>query len=579
MAATVKHVRLREGVFQYERRVPIRIRSDPRRFAELFGSKVLFRRSLGTKDDGEMFVAAKAVHNEFERLVAGGKSVGAASKPIPVSPVATRAVTDEDIAAIVDRYADVTAQPFERLNLRRNVDGRAAAEYARMEYELERDAEGIAASLRSFGDDGDALSLGPKAEAAFVIAEQGFNAPEGSMERGAIVGAVRAGIERGYKRISDLSEGKAAPRLGNAKVAAEAPKALMLADVVERYLKARDTSKKLASETRLALRQFEHVAGRKALCAIERADVCKFVEYVASHTVGGKTPGSIFRPISEQSIKKRITMLGSVVNHVRDTGLFEGSNPFSGIKTSAFAKKVDPSIMPEKRRFYVEEINRLFEHPWFTGCKSAGDKYKPGSYRLRGSEFWVPIVALYTGCRAGELAGLTISEVRMNDRYPHFIIRPNKYRGVKSGHMREVPILDALIAIGFIDYVQRIAKAGHVRLFPDWTVSAALASKDADDPAWSNAKIIRAFNRNVAATALGDKRNENARLETTFHSFRGAFKMMLAKNKVPFMTLNKVIAHSPNELDKRYLSQMSIEETYPDVHSCDYDGIILPTAP
>ncbi|MBD8548539.1 tyrosine-type recombinase/integrase [Sphingomonas sp. CFBP 8760] len=526
-----------------------------------------------------MFAAAKVAHSEFERLIAGGKPVRGEPKPIPVHPVATRAVTNADLAAIVNRYADVTAQPFERLNLRRNVDGRAAAEYARMEYELERDAEGIAASLRCYGDDGDALSLGPQAEAGFVITEQGLNAPEGSLERGAIVGAIRAGIERGYSRISDLSEGKAAPRLGNAKVAAEAPKALMLADVVERYLTARDTSRKLASETRLALRQFESVVGRKDLASITRPDVFNFVEHVANMTVGGKTPGSIFRPISAQSIKKRITMLGSAVNHLKDTVHFEGPNHFAGVKVSALAKKVDPSIMPEKRRFYVEEINRLFEHPWFTGCKSASEPYKPGSHRLRGAEFWVPIVALYTGCRAGELAGLTLSEVRLDDRYPHFIVRPNKYRGVKSGHMREVPILDALIATGFDDYVRRIAKGGHERLFPDWTVSASLAAKDADDPAWSNAKIIRAFNRNVAATALGDKRNENARLETTFHSFRGAFKMMLGKHKVPFMTLNKVIAHSPNELDKRYLSQMSIEETYPDVHGCNYKDIVLPKAP
>jgi integrase len=528
-----------------------------------------------------MFVAAKVVHNEFERLVAGGKVAIVTSTPAstPISTVPTRAVTDTDLSAITTRYADVTAQPFERLYVRRNVDGRAAAEYARMEYELERDAESIAASLRSYGDDGDALSLGPQAEAGFVIAEQGFNAPEGSVERGAIIGAVRAGIERGYKRISDLSEGNAVPRLGKATVTTEAPKALMLADVVERYLKARDTSKKLASETRLALRQFESVVGRKELTAITRNDVYRFVEHIANKTVGGKTPGSVFCPISAQSIKKRITMLGSAVNHVRDTGIFEGHNHFSGIKVSTFAKKVDPSIMPEKRRFTVSELNLLFQHPWFTGCKSPNQRYIAGSHRLRGSEFWVPIVALYTGCRAGELAGLKVVEVVINDRFPHFIIRPNEYRGVKNGHARTVPILDALMKIGFGDYLARIVKTGSPRLFPDWTVTRGFNRLNADDASWSNASIIRAFNRNVAETALGNTRLPNARLETTFHSLRGSFKMMLINNDVPSSHVNVVIAHAHDGLDDRYIGNMSIEETYPKIHKCDYEGLLKPIAP
>lgn len=353
----------------------------------------------------------------------------------------------------------------------------------------------------------------------------------------------------------------------------------MLADVVENYLKARSTPTKASSETRLALRQFEHAVGRKALAAITRPDVIKFVEHVANHTIGGKTPGSIVRPISEQSVSKRLRMLGSAINHARNTGAFDGPNPMRDIKVSAFVKRSDPSIMPKKRRFQTSELNLLFKHPWFTGCKSPTEPYVAGRHRLRGAEFWVPIVALYTGCRAGELAGLKLSEVRLDDPLPHFIVRPNEYRGVKNGHMRQVPVLEALVEMGFVDYLKRIELTGHDRVFPDWTVTKKSGSIKADDPAWSNAKIIRAFNRNVASTALGDKRLLNARLEVTFHGLRGSFKAMLLTNKVPSVIVNEVVAHAHNDLDDRYVGKLSIEETYPEVHKCDYKGLIKPVAP
>jgi hypothetical protein len=61
---------------------------------ELFGSKALFRCSFTTKDEGEVFAVAKVAHGELERPIAG-------------------AVINADRAAIVDRDANVTEQPFE----------------------------------------------------------------------------------------------------------------------------------------------------------------------------------------------------------------------------------------------------------------------------------------------------------------------------------------------------------------------------------------------------------------------------------------------------------------------------------
>lgn len=137
------------------------------------------------------------------------------------------------------------------------------------------------------------------------------------------------------------------------------------------------------------------------------------------------------------------------------------------MKTEAFAKTANKAIMPDKRRLQISELNAIFAHPWFTGCRSATETNKPGQFRLTGAEFWVPIVALFTGCRAAELGGLKVSEVMMEGPCPHLIIRDNEYRRTKSKRTRRVPVLDALIAMGFPAYVHRIRAGGHDRLFPD----------------------------------------------------------------------------------------------------------------
>lgn len=575
MTATLPYIRERDGVFQYERRVPSHIQRDPRRFDESFRGRPLFRRSLRTKRRDEAARAYQAVDREFEALIAGREALSAAASPARSAPA--RMVTDQDLAAIAERYAQVTAEPFQRLHRRANVCPAAAAELDRMESELEMEGEAISAAIRSRGEDPDAQAVQPLPEARLLIEEHNFFAPEGSDYRGAIVGAVRSGLEQGYRRVSALLAGQVAPTLGSAVAPLKPVNTLTLADAVDRYLEARKPPAKAISETRLALRQFEQAVSRKSLSALTRNDVHLFVEYLSDKKVGGKTAGSVVRHLSEPSILKRLRMLGSAINHVRERGLFDGENVISGVKVDAYVKVADRAIMPTKRRLQVSELNAIFAHPWFTGCASPTAPYTPGDHRLTGAEFWVPIVALFTGCRAGELGGLKLSEVRLDDLHPHIIIRDNEYRRTKSRRRRDVPILDALIGFGFAAYVERLRDEGHDRLFPEWTARKRKGAGESDYPAWSNSGVIRAFNRNVIPAALADKLPANARREVTFHSLRGAFKAMLAaSNGVPSIIVNEVVGHAHSDLDDRYIGEVTIEETYPAVRKCNFGGLIIP---
>ncbi|MEG8038754.1 tyrosine-type recombinase/integrase [Sphingomonas sp. LR60] len=578
MTATLPYIRDRDGVFQYERRVPLAVRRDDRRFQERFGGRELFRRSLRTKDRAEALAAYQAVDREFESLVACPPPVLSLTLVARAAP--KRTVTNDDLAAITDRYASVTSDPFENLHRRAGVCPASAEELERLQYELEVYGEQIGAAIRSRVSNPNAFATTPVDEADKLIAEQGYHAPPGSDERGAIIGAIRAGLEQGYKRVSALAQGAIGPTLPSPVASPKTLNVLTLREGVETYIKGKKLSVKGISEVQLALRQFEEVVGRKSIAAIVREDAFKFVTALGKLTVGGKSDGSIVRKLSHGSISKRIRMLGAVISYLRDRGEYVGENHLADVKLSAHLPAVDKVIMPDKRRLQTSELNEVFKHPWFSGCASASDVYSKGNYRLNDRRFWVPIVALFTGCRAAELGGLLVSEVRLDDLHPHIVIQPNRYRTIKNNKRRCVPILDALFDLGFREYVMSIRGRGHDRLFPDWTASKRKGSAESDDPAWSNASIIRAFNRQVIPTTLKHVLSPNARREVSFHSLRGAFKAMLvAGHNISLPIANDIVGHAQDELDARYIGALSIEETYPKVKSCFYKGLMLPTSP
>lgn len=525
-----------------------------------------------------MLIARQPVHREFERLISIATPVGSVSGSLERVP--NRMLTSEDLKSVAMRHSEVTAGVFEALHRRANVDPDAAAELARLEYDLERDAEDIKQALRGQGADDDCLVLKPVDEARHIIAEAGFAAPEGTDEFAAIIGAVRAGMEQGYQRIGAMLSGGTIPQLPKAAPAEAKEVGLTLADAVGLYLEARKPAQKTVAETKLALRQFEATVGRKALAATTRQDAHLYVQYLAKQKVGGKTAGSIVRPLSEQSIGKRLRMLASAIYHARDAGRFQGDNPLANVRLSNFVQPKDRAIMPDKRRLKISELNAIFSHPWFTGCKSPTDTHTVGIHRLSGSEYWVPVVALLTGCRASELGGLKLSEVRLDDAMPHFLVRNNEHRRTKNGRSRCVPILDVLIELGFPAYVDKVRKNGATRLFPDWKAIKPAGCSDDAYPAWSNARIIRAFNRTVIPAALGDQLSTDARREVTFHSLRGAFKAMIGTtNNLPMNVVHEVVGHAKSELDERYIGEVTIEETYPYVHSMRYNGLVIPPAP
>jgi integrase len=184
----------------------------------------------------------------------------------------------------------------------------------------------------------------------------------------------------------------------------------------------------------------------------------------------------------------------------------------------------------EKRPAYTEDdIEGLFKHPIWTGCRSAVHRHVPGNFIVWDGVYWSPLISAYCGARLEEIAGLEMSEVVIDDVIPHFVIQENDNRGLKTiASERMVPIHPVLIQLGFLRYVAAKRKERAKHLFPE------LRPNPGTETPWGG-RVGRKFGEAVAM-ALGEHRVEKDK-NKTFHSFRhyictklGTFKNL--KDKV-----------------------------------------------
>nr|WP_158049586.1 tyrosine-type recombinase/integrase [Sphingomonas jeddahensis] len=542
-----------------------------------------FRRSLRTKDQSEALSRAAIAEREYDSLLASAAAAAGISildaSPRPSLGQVVRPVSQGDLDLIESDTRRTASRSWHQDYLMAQSDP-ARAELLREQWDhWQQNAETRREALLTpgFDDDERPWLPSPTRDARAVISAFGLDAPQGSPVFGAIVNAIRRGYVGAEHDVAELMAGRGLVRARQPSPVSIAP---TFTATVAGYLEHRRPSEKTKREIERYVAEFVNLAGDKRLDAYTRNDFERFVKFRASRTVGGKTDGSIVRPAAAQTVAKALTFLRAPIDHAINHSdyAFAGPNPAVGIKVETYIKPVDQAVMPEKRPFKVGEINRILRHPWFTGCASMINTHERGAERLNGAEYWVPIIALLTGCRLAELAGLSVSEVMLDDPHPHIVVRANDARRVKTrSASRCVPIIDALSEHGFDDFVRAARRAGHDRLFPDWNA----ASDGTGEQRWNNSKLIRAFNRTVIPNQLGDVLPTSARREVTFHSFRGAFKTMLGSSEYRLHPniINEVVGHAKSTLDQRYVGTIGIDETYNAVRACRFKGLILPTPP
>ena len=65
--------------------------------------------------------------------------------------------------------------------------------------------------------------------------------------------------------------------------------------------------------------------------------------------------------------------------------------------------------------FSTTQLQVLFSSPVYTGCKSASRRTEKGEQVIRDGKFWIPLIALYSGMRLGEIVQLLVKDIKAED--------------------------------------------------------------------------------------------------------------------------------------------------------------------
>ncbi len=125
--------------------------------------------------------------------------------------------------------------------------------------------------------------------------------------------------------------------------------------------------------------------------------------------------------------------------------------------------------------------------------------------------YWGPLIALFTGARAEEIASLTVDQIYAVKGI--WII--DILKGKTENAVRRVPIHERLLELGLVDYCQAIRSAGYKRLFPHLSKGkngykknmCRIFGEHLDTPAVNIVNELKVFHsfRHTVVTSLTDK--------------------------------------------------------------------------
>lgn len=157
--------------------------------------------------------------------------------------------------------------------------------------------------------------------------------------------------------------------------------------------------------------------------------------------------------------------------------------------------------------FSDEELKRLFQSV----------AYQENSFK-KPSQYWLPLLGLYTGARIEELAGLHLDAFISVDELPAMLLSDEETTdgGKNDFAPRYVPIHQELLGAGLLEYVDFLRANGYQRLFPDIGQAAR------DGYGKRATTDFMEYRRTV-----GVGKNQGERSRQVFHSFRSTLAVKL----------------------------------------------------
>ncbi len=255
--------------------------------------------------------------------------------------------------------------------------------------------------------------------------------------------------------------------------------------------------------------------------------------------------------ITDQTLENWFNLLGGCFNWAIDHDLI-AANPTTSIKPR-------PKKQAAKTRdqFTSDDLRRIFAEP----------------VRQRPSQFWLPLIAAYSGARLNEIGQLTRRDVE-SERIPHFkITDQTDEQGVikrlkTHSSRREVPIHPKILEAGFLDFVQ----AGtHRYVFDD------LPHPESEEDYEPTKAFSQWFGRYLTRAGVKTPRK-------SFHSFRHTFVTRALACQVPAKIVSILVGHETDPalmalmgsaMTERYAERPDLEVLAQQIRKLNYGDLYI----
>lgn len=262
----------------------------------------------------------------------------------------------------------------------------------------------------------------------------------------------------------------------------EGPSLDVLRENWERQNSPRDSSRR---EARTVVRMLEKITGTLPAGHIEKRHIVEFRDARMAEGIKGAT------------VQKQLNLLRPIFGCAVNDGIIK-ANPLDGVKAPKSKGGGDKARIP----FALDDLRALF---------TSGPYANPATRRddREQAQFWVPLLALWTGARQSELVQLLTKDIGSEGGIPFIHITDGEGKTVKTANSkRRIPVHRELIACGFLEFVNGMRRTGAERLFPAFASAEGRAT---------GASFSQWFTRYRREAGITDRRK-------VFHSFRHGFK-------------------------------------------------------
>ncbi|EJW11609.1 Integrase [Rhodovulum sp. PH10] len=331
----------------------------------------------------------------------------------------------------------------------------------------------------------------------------------------------------------------------------------------------RDDTAKVTEQTRMqheaVFRLFGQYVHDAPLTDITGENASAFLEAVAKlHPCWGRSPATKKLTVwelldrfaggeehlSNRTLNRYVSSLASVFKWAKKRQHYKGPNPFA---EQGYAKP-DPKEtiwLPYRN----DELSKLLRSSLLLGAVPS-ERIEPKQHGMKHCLMWLPLMALFTGMRSGELCQLHTDDLAEEDGVTYFRVHADRegQRVKTEAAIRHVPVHSMLIECGLLDYVRALPKG---QLFP------ALKPGGPDQKLnWYFGKRFTTYRRSVGVN----------RRRVSFHSLRKNAAQALKNARATPAEIAELIGHergftvetyAPLELPMPALQELIERIAYP----------------